>query len=73
MPTKRIAQLKQMLAGRTDRDGNALKGYAKNVVAIRAELDRLDPLRRGITVSAPVAPATTSTESAPLDTPPEAP
>lgn len=42
MSTKRIAQLKTMLAGRTDRDGNALKGYAKNVVAIRAELARLE-------------------------------
>lgn len=66
MSTKRIAQLKQMLAGRTDRDGNALKGYTKNVVAIRAELTRLEAVMAAAErelETAPAAPATTGTDS----------
>lgn len=37
----RIAQLKTMLAARTSRDGSPLKGYAKNVAAIKDEIARL--------------------------------
>jgi uncharacterized small protein (DUF1192 family) len=38
---QRIAQLKAALNGRTDAEGNARKGYTKNVVALRAEIARL--------------------------------
>jgi hypothetical protein len=70
MPTDRATQLKAMLAARTSRDGSPLKGYAKNVQAIRDELDRLAPLRRGETVSAPAASGLPySTEPKPIDPP----
>lgn len=36
----RIAQLKQKLEARTQ-DGKPLKGYAKNVIAIKSEIERL--------------------------------
>lgn len=41
---ERLEQLKQRLAGRTDRNGESLPGYKDNVEAIRQEIDRLEGL-----------------------------
>jgi hypothetical protein len=45
-PTQRLAQLQAALNGRTDSDGKAVKGYKKNVDALRAEIARLTPLAK---------------------------
>lgn len=38
----RLAQLRKMLRARTDGRGEALKNYADNVSAIKAEIARLE-------------------------------
>lgn len=40
--TGRIAELREMRAGRVDMKGKALPGYKNNVVAIDKELERLE-------------------------------
>lgn len=55
MSAERITELESKLAGRTNSDGSAKLGYARNVVEIRKELARLNAL--------PAAPATTSQDS----------
>jgi uncharacterized small protein (DUF1192 family) len=40
--TVRLAQLKAKKAGRSQSDGNPRKGYSKNVVALTAEIVKLE-------------------------------
>ena len=57
----RLEQLQALLAGRLQSDGAPKKGYAHNVVALRAEIRRLSAQ----TVTQVEAVATDSIDSAP--------
>lgn len=58
---KRIAELEDMLAARSDGDGKARPGYTRNVIAIRQELERLRAM--GSEQTTPTPPAKDPNES----------
>lgn len=67
----RLTDLQGMLAARTDPNtGKPLKGYRKNVAALKAEILRLcAPPNLGTILTTPPAPAVDHVESPALDTP----
>jgi hypothetical protein len=46
MSTERLAQLRAMIAARTDSDGKAKLGYGANVSAVRREIARLEAAQK---------------------------
>lgn len=64
VPEKRITELTARLAGRTNAEGKPMKGYKRNVEALKAEIARLTALT-GLAYQ-----IAESQESAPGNTPP---